>query len=82
VSFASIDSQITKPHYRRPWRNDDGSVHATVALGESTLYFGSAEDARAAAEACTEAAEALDRLAAGGAEGPAPAAAGTETTDA
>jgi hypothetical protein len=78
MNFASIDSQITDPHYRRAWRNDDGSVHATVALGESTLYFGSAEDARAVAAACTEAAEALGRLAAGGAEEPAPASAGTE----
>jgi hypothetical protein len=64
VSFASIDTKIAEPRYRRAWRNDDGTIHATVALGESTLYFDSADDARAVAAACTEAAGALDRLAA------------------
>jgi hypothetical protein len=76
VSFASIDTRITQPHYRRAWRNDDGTIHATVALGESTLYFDSARDAREAAAACTEAAEALDRLAAESSAGTAPPSAG------
>ncbi len=66
MSFISTDSKITESRSRHAWRNDDGSIHTTVALGTSTLYFDSAEDARALAAACTEAAEALDRLADGG----------------
>ena len=64
MSFVSSDSNLKVPHLRRTWRNDDGSGHATVELSPGTaLYFDSPTDARAVAAACTEAAEALDRLA-------------------
>lgn len=61
MSFASIDSDVSNPHFGRAWR-DGEKVHATVKLGRSSLFFDSAEDARAVAAACTGAAEALDRL--------------------
>ena len=73
MSFISIDSKMTESNLRHSWRNEDGTIHATVALGESSLYFDSAADARAVAAACTEAAEALDRLAAERAADAAPA---------
>lgn len=66
-SFASIDSNIKEPHFRRAWRDDDdGTLYATVNLGRPTLFFDSAQDARAVAAACIEAAEALERLQAKG----------------
>jgi hypothetical protein len=65
VSFASIDSDVSNPRFGRAWR-DGERVHSTVNLGGSSLYFDSAEDARAVAAACTAAAEALDRLVDGG----------------
>jgi hypothetical protein len=65
MSFVSSDSNLKAPHVRRTWRNDDGTGHTTVELSPGTaLYFDSPADARAVAAACTEAAEALDRLAA------------------
>ena len=66
MSFASIDSDVSDPRFGQAWRDPDGRVHSTVKLGGSSLYFDSAADARAVAAACTEAAEALDRLAGGG----------------
>ena len=63
MSFVSSDSNLKAPHLRRAWRNNDGSPHVTVELAPSVaLYFDSAADARAVAAACTEAAEALDRM--------------------
>jgi hypothetical protein len=66
VSFASTSSDLSDPRFGHAWRNADESIHATVKLGQADLYFGSAADARAVAAACTEAAEAMDRLADGG----------------
>ena len=63
MSFASIDSDVLNPRFGRAWR-DGRAVHSTVKLGGTTLYFDSAADARAVAAACTEAAEAHDRLSA------------------
>lgn len=71
MSYISTDSNISGPRFRRAWRAENGSIYATVYLSEdsaSTLFFDSAADARAVAAACTEAAEALDRLAAEGQE--------------
>lgn len=69
MSYISTDTDLSGPRHTHAWRAEGGSTHATVRLSEnnaSTLYFDSAEDARATAAACTEAAEALDRLAAEG----------------
>ena len=69
MSYVSSDVEMGQPRHNHAWRDKDGSVHATVRLTDgitATLYFDSAEDARAVAAACIEAAEALDRLADGG----------------
>jgi hypothetical protein len=69
MSYVSADAAISEPSHNHAWRADDGSIHATVRLGTGAgviLYLDSAEDARAIAAACTQAAEALDRLADGG----------------
>ena len=69
MSYISSDSDLSRPRHQHAWRAEDGTIHATVRLGEgssSALFFDSAADARAVAAACTEAAEALDRLADGG----------------
>jgi hypothetical protein len=67
VSYISSDADLSGPRAGRAWRADDGSVHVTVRLSEvstSTLFFDSADDARSVAAACTQAAEAWDRVAA------------------
>jgi hypothetical protein len=46
------------------WRSRAGTVFATVDLGDATIWFDSADDARALAAACTAAAEAYDQFAA------------------
>jgi hypothetical protein len=69
VSYVSSDVEMGQPRHNHAWRGDGGGVHASVRLTDgiaATLFFDSAEDARAVAAACTEAAEALDRLADGG----------------
>ena len=68
MSYISTDSNISGPRLGHAWRVEHGFIHATVRLGEATVTFTSAADARAVAAACTEAAEALDRLAAEGQE--------------
>ena len=68
MSYISSDADLSGPRLQHAWRAE-GTIHASVRLSErssSTLYFDSAADARAVAAACTEAAEALDRLAAEG----------------
>ena len=65
MSHISSDAELSGPRYQQAWRSEHG-IHATVLLSAFTggiLYFDSAEDARAVAAACTEAAENLDRLA-------------------
>ena len=62
-SSISTDSDISEPRHSHSWRAKDGAIWATVRLGGATLCFDSAADARAVAAACTEAAEALDKLA-------------------
>ncbi len=71
MSYVSTDSEIKGPRHGHAWQADDGGIHATVRLGEGSTFlsFDSAADARAVAAACTEAAEALDRLAAEPAKG-------------
>jgi len=68
MSYISCDSDLSRPHLGYVWRAEDGSVHATVRLSGATLFFDSAQDARAVAAACAEAADAHDRLAAEGTE--------------
>jgi len=69
-STATTHTDISKPAFGLAWRDKRGEPHASVNLGPMCiLYFGSAEDARAAAAACTEAAEAISRLAAEGSPG-------------
>jgi hypothetical protein len=69
VSYITSDADLSGPRHQHAWRAEGGTIHATVRLSEnnsSTLYFDSATDARAVAAACTEAAAAMDRLAAEG----------------
>lgn len=69
-SCVHISADLTNPHFGHAWRDKDGDTFATVRFGGSDLAFTSAEDARAVARACTEAAAALDKLAAEHAEEP------------
>ncbi len=69
MSYVSSGVEMGRAHFNHAWRDDVGGVHATVRLTDgiaATLFFDSAADARAVAAACTEAAEAIDRLADGG----------------
>ena len=64
-STVTTHTAISGPAFGHAWRDKRGELNATVNLGSMcSLYFGSAEDARAVAAACTEAAEAIGRLAA------------------
>ena len=70
MSRISTDADISEPRFAHAWRAESGSIHAAVYLSRrssSTLTFDSAADARALAAECIEAAEALDKLAEGGA---------------
>ena len=73
MSYISTDSDVEGPRFGSVWRADHGPICATVRLspgGASTfLSFDSPADARAVAAACTEAAEAMDRLAEQGEDG-------------
>ena len=65
MSYITTDSDITGPHFGHAWTTAAG-ISANVYLSEndaSRLVFDSPEDARAAAAACLEAAEAMERLA-------------------
>jgi hypothetical protein len=66
VSYISTDSEVKEPRFGTVWRADRGAICATVYLGTRSTFlsFDHAQDARAVAAACTEAAEAMDRLAA------------------
>jgi hypothetical protein len=70
MSNIDVEARISAPSHSHAWRTADGSsIRATVNLNQdnaSALYFDDAGDARAVAAACTQAAEALDRLAAEG----------------
>ena len=65
MSYICTDSNISGPRFGHAWRDEHGGIHATVRLGQAVMTFTSAAEARAVAAACTEAAEALDRLADG-----------------
>jgi hypothetical protein len=81
VSYISTDSKIKEPHFGHSWRAGSGTIHATVYLsraGSTFVNFDSPGDARAAAAACTEAAEALERLEAESAALPAKGEGGTD----
>lgn len=62
MSYICTETRISGPRLGHAWRDEHGSLYATVRLGGATVTFESAADARAVAAACTEAAEALDRL--------------------
>ena len=68
MSYICTDSDLKGPRFGNVWRTDHGSICATVHLDGARTYisFDSPADARAVAAACTEAAEAMDRLADGG----------------
>jgi hypothetical protein len=61
VSYVSTDSGLSRPRPGHVWRDEHG-IYATVRLDGATLCFDSAADARAVAAACSEAAEAIERL--------------------
>lgn len=61
-SRVHIDADLTDPYFGHAWRDADGDVFATARLGGAYLVFTSAADARAAAAACMEAADAHDKL--------------------
>ena len=64
-STVTTHTAISGPAFGHAWRDKRGELNAVVYLSPAcSLYFGSAEDARATAAACTEAAEAIDQLAA------------------
>ena len=65
MSYISTGTDIEDPHFGHSWRADSGTIHATVYLSRPSstfVNFDSPGDARAAAAACIEAAEALERL--------------------
>ena len=68
MSNISTDSEIAGPRFVQVRRADRGAIWATVWLGTGATFlsFDSPADARAVAAACTEAAEAMERLATGG----------------
>ena len=66
MSYIAVDAAISEPRHAHVWRDDDGTIHATVRLSTSTLYFDNVADARAVAAECIKAAEAMDRLSDGG----------------
>lgn len=65
MSYLVTNSNLRGPQFHDAWRGTDGGIHATVYLNSrDALFFDSADDARAVAAACAQAAEAHDRLAA------------------
>ena len=62
-------ADMPEPKLGHVWRADDGTIHAVIRFQGQTwpyLAFDAPAEARALAAACTEAAEALDRLTDGG----------------
>jgi hypothetical protein len=69
MSWLSLRPDIKDPHFGQAWRGNGGAIYALVEFGrEVHVTFSSAEDARASASACIEAAEAMERLEAEGKE--------------
>lgn len=72
MSWLGLRPDISNPHVAHAFHGKGNDIFALVSLSRDVdITFNSAADARAVAAACTEAAEALDRL---GAEGTAPEA--------
>jgi hypothetical protein len=72
MSWLSLRPDIKDPHFNQTWRGNGGAIYGLVEFGGGAdLVFSSPEDARAAGAACTEAAEAMERLAAEGSAAPA-----------
>jgi hypothetical protein len=70
MSYLTTDTEVGDPRFGNAWRTDRGTPCASVHLGKGAyLAFESAGDARAVAAACTEAAEAMERLAKGESSG-------------
>jgi hypothetical protein len=68
-SYIAVNSDFEEPRFTgHVWRDDDGIVNATVDTRRKTgayscwLAFDDPAAARALAAACTEAAEAMERL--------------------
>jgi len=87
-SYLASQTGIADPKFTgNVWRDDGGKINATVditpkrAVHSCWLAFDDPADARDLAAECIKAAEAMERLEAESGEA-APAAAGTETTDA
>jgi len=57
-----ISSKIGEARHDMAWRADDGTIHASVTLGDSYLVFDSSQEAREHIAACVQAAEALEAL--------------------
>ena len=68
MSYIGADADLSDPRFGNVWRDEiTGAVYGTVRLAAGstiTITFYSPADARAVAAACTETAEAMDRLAA------------------
>ncbi len=65
MSYFAIDAHVGRPKIGRAWRDAAGAIHATVYVSESSVgafFFDSPADARAMAEKCIEAAEAMEAL--------------------
>ena len=61
-NYISTTTFIVTPRLGNAWRDEYGLAHATVRLGDATLFFDSPALARATAAACEAAAEALEAL--------------------
>ena len=61
-NYISTTTFIVTPRLGNAWRDDYGLAHATVRLGDATLFFDSPALARATAVACEAAAEALEAV--------------------
>ena len=67
MTSVNISADMPEPKLGHVWRADDGTIHASIRFGDRAwpyLMFDSPTEARALAAVCTEAAEAMDRLAA------------------
>ena len=68
MSYIRTDSDVEDPRTGPVWRSERGTIHGTVYLrvGHAYITFDDPADARGVAAACTESAEAMERLAAEG----------------
>ena len=69
MSSINISADMPEPRFGHAWRSDDGTIHAVIRFQDQTwpyLAFDDPAEARSLAAACTEAAEAMDRLTGGG----------------